>query len=64
MAGDDSRTERYDLDRIVRLVISITTVIGVFLLLRYLFQGGTPPSPPFPQTGADPTEDDLDCAGL
>lgn len=33
------------------------------LLLRFLFQGGPPPSPPFPEPGLDPTGDELgDCS--
>jgi membrane-associated phospholipid phosphatase len=32
------------------------------LLLSYLFVGGSAPSPPFPDMGADPTADGLDCA--
>ncbi|MBN1442443.1 MAG: hypothetical protein JXA90_07020 [Planctomycetes bacterium] len=31
-------------------------------LLRYLLLGGPPPPPPFGACGADPTEDDLECA--
>jgi hypothetical protein len=30
-------------------------------LLKYLFQGGPPPSPPFPNAGPDPTADSLGC---
>lgn len=30
-------------------------------LLAYLFSGGTPPSSPFPEAGADPSPDDLPC---
>ncbi|MBN1419406.1 MAG: lamin tail domain-containing protein, partial [Planctomycetes bacterium] len=30
-------------------------------LLLYLFGDGGPPEPPFPEAGADPTEDDLGC---
>jgi hypothetical protein len=30
-------------------------------LLNYLFKGGTPPPPPFPEPGLDPTADALDC---
>jgi len=30
-------------------------------LLNYLFLGGAAPAPPFPDCGADPSADDLDC---
>jgi len=30
-------------------------------LLDFLFAHGTPPPPPFPHRGADPTEDELGC---
>ena len=32
-------------------------------LLGYLFLGGPPPSAPFPESGADPTDDGLSCRG-
>ncbi len=35
---------------------------GIFVL-GYLFLGSREPSPPFPERGVDPTEDDLGCAG-
>lgn len=30
-------------------------------LLNYLFAGGVPPAPPFPEPGADPTDDAIPC---
>jgi len=30
-------------------------------LLGYLFNGATPPPPPFPDCGIDPTSDALEC---
>ena len=30
-------------------------------ILNYLFLGGAPPPPPFPEAGEDPSEDGLDC---
>jgi hypothetical protein len=33
-------------------------------LLRFLFEGGAPPPPPFPDCGFDPTSDDIYCASF
>ena len=32
--------------------------------LNYLFRGRSPPPPPFPEAGEDPTEDGLSCQGF
>ncbi|MCZ6795539.1 MAG: lamin tail domain-containing protein [Planctomycetota bacterium] len=37
-------------------------ITDAIFLLRYLFGGGSPPPPPFPVTGLDPTPDDLNCS--
>ena len=41
-------------------VINVTDTIGI---LGYLFSHGTPPLPPFPGAGIDPTEDAMECRG-
>ena len=38
-------------------------IADAVILLNFLFAGGAPPSTPFPEPGADPTEDTLECEG-
>ncbi len=38
-------------------------IADAVMLLNFLFAGGAPPSTPFPEPGADPTEDTLECEG-
>lgn len=40
--------------------LNATDVIGI---LEALYRGGTPPAPPFPARGSDPTADALECPG-
>src|SRR5262249_22817969 len=40
----------------------IVNISDPVYLLRFLFQGGPGPPPPFPVCGADPTADSLGCA--
>lgn len=38
------------------------TLLDATSLLNWLFQGGSPPDPPYPECGEDPTPNDfLDC---
>lgn len=41
-------------------LVDASDVVGV---IEYLFKAGGPPSSPFPECGADVTEDDLGCLG-
>ena len=36
-------------------------IADAIALLGYLFNGATPPPPPFPDCGIDPTVDALEC---
>ena len=38
--------------------VTIADCVAVF---GYLFQGGPPPAPPFPEPGVDPTPDAMAC---
>ena len=38
--------------------VNLTDAIA---LLNFLFQGGPAPQAPYPETGIDPTEDELEC---
>lgn len=38
-----------------------TNIADAVALLDFLFSGGTPPPPPYPTPGSDPTPDNLDC---
>ncbi|MCH2584072.1 MAG: hypothetical protein MK138_04820, partial [Planctomycetes bacterium] len=39
-------------------LVHVTDAISLFL---FLFQGGAPPSPPYPLAGEDPSPDELNC---
>lgn len=39
------------------------TIGDAIVLLSFLFSAGTPPAPPFPSCGLDPSLDSLSCAG-
>ncbi len=38
-----------------------TNIADAVAVLDFLFSGGTPPPPPYPNPGSDPTPDSLDC---